>query len=397
MNLNIKYSTLQAAYWMLYCIGYGFVTYYLQSFGFAAGEIGVLTAIFGVVAALAQTRIGALADRSSRWNWQALLTLLPAVTAGVVVVMGLCQAKLATGVLFGCFIVCIASMMPLVNAACFAYQGEGISLDFGKARGVGSLAYAAISYVLGLLTTSFGTLPVVVSGLVCCLAILLIVRTMPATSTQAGSNSQPAAKSELASGASNKGFVAKYPSFVLMLVGLVLLLSFHNGINTYMLQIVQNVGGDSSTMGTAISIAAICELPVMFGFAWISKRFSVKNLLVVCGLAYVARALILMVSTSVAGVFAQQVLQILSYAIYASAAVYYTDQVMQPEDKVTGQALTSGVATVGAVIGNLCCGWVLDLQGIQAMFLVLFALTVVGTAIVFVASRGKSRTAEASQ
>lgn len=382
MSLNVKYGALHAAYWMLYCVGYGFVTYYLQCFGFAAGEIGVLTAAFGVAAAIVQTRVGALADQSARWNWRALLTLLPAITAVIVAIMGLISAKLVTGILFGLFTVCIASMMPLVNAACFAYQDEGVSLDFGKARGVGSLAYAAISYVLGLLTSSFGPMPVVVAGLASCVAILLVVRTMPAT------HGVPVEVPARGKGhASRSGFLGKYPTFVLMLVGLVLLLSFHNGINTYMLQIVQNVGGDSSTMGTAISIAAICELPVMFGFAWISRRLSVEKLLVVCGLAYVARALILLVSTSVAGVFAQQVLQMLSYAIYSSAAVYYTNQEMRQEDKVTGQALMSGVATVGAVIGNLCCGWVLQLQGIHVMFLVLLAMTVMGAFVVLVASR----------
>lgn len=400
MNLNIKYGALQAAYWMLYCIGYGFVTFYLQSFGYAAGEIGIVTAVFGVVAAVVQTRIGTLADRSSRWDWRALLSVLPVITAAVVAAMGMCANKLATGVLFGCFLVCVASMTPLVNAACFAYQGKGISLDFGKARGVGSLAYAAISYVLGLLTRSFGTLPVVIAGLASCLAILLIVRVMPETTmsvppadkVSSGLDTDVSATGETSG--SSKGFLAKYPGFVLMLVGLVMLLSFHNGINTYMLQIVQNVGGDSATMGTAISIAAICELPVMFGFAWISKRFSTKNLLVVCGIAYFARALIILASGSVAGVFAQQVLQMFSFAIYASASVYYTNEVMRPEDKVTGQALMSGVATVGSVIGNLLCGWVLQYQGIHTMFEVLLALTVIGTVVVFAASRGKAAAAE---
>lgn len=387
MKLNAKYGLLQATYWMLYCIGYGYVTYYLQAYGFEVGEIGVLTAVFGVIAALTQTRLGNVADRSAHWNWKSLLTLLSLVCAGIVVAMGVVPGKWPTGVLFGAFLVTIASMMPMVNSASFAYQDEGQAIDFGKARGLGSLAYAAISYVLGALTARMGTLPVVVAGLVDCLAIFAITRSLPDTKKVAK------AVSSARSGGSNQGFVSKYPAFVMMLVGLVLLLSFHNGINTYMLQIMQNVGGDSATMGTAMSIAAICELPIMFGFAQISKRVSVEKLLLLCGVAYVARAVMLLFAGNVMTVYVQQVLQMLSFAMYASAAVYYTDEVMQAEDKVTGQALMSGVATFGAVIGNLCCGWVLQLAGIRAMFVALLVITVAGMAGVALANMRGRRSA----
>lgn len=384
MSTNVKYGLLQATYWMLYCIGYGYVTYYLQAFGFGAGEIGILTATFGVIAAITQTRLGNLADRSKHWGWKRLLSVLALATLADVVLMGVVSVKLVTGLLFGVFLVLITSMMPLVNAACFAYQDKGVSIDFGKARGLGSLSYAAISYVLGMLTVQFGTVPVVVVGAIDTIALFLVVRAMedasPAKAAPAGQKDQHR----------SGNLFSKYPAFMLMVLGLVLLLTFHNAINTYMLQLMQNVGGDSATMGTAISIAAICELPVMFGFSRISKRFSVQSLLLLCGIAYVLRAVLLLFATSVWMIYAQQVLQILSFAMYASASVYYTDLTMKPEDKVTGQALMSGVATVGAVIGNLGAGWLLELGGITPMLAVLVAVTVAGTAVVAIScARGK--------
>ena len=63
---NGKYRMLQACYWMLYCIGYGYVTYFLTQYNYTTGEIGILTAVFGVLAAVIQTRLGSIADKSRR-------------------------------------------------------------------------------------------------------------------------------------------------------------------------------------------------------------------------------------------------------------------------------------------------------------------------------------------
>ena len=38
---NRQYRLLQAAYWTLFCVSHGYITYYLTSFDFSPGEIGV--------------------------------------------------------------------------------------------------------------------------------------------------------------------------------------------------------------------------------------------------------------------------------------------------------------------------------------------------------------------
>lgn len=387
MKTNIKYSLLQASYWMLYCIGFGYVTYYLQSFHYSAGEIGIVTAVFGLLAAVIQTKVGQIADKSTKWNWKKLLLLLGTVNLILVVVMGITTQKLAVGILFGCFLILVSSMMPLMNAACFYYQNRGISMDFGKARGFGSLSYALISLILGRLTASFGTVPVIITGVADTLLLIVITLSLSYVKTepvQAGSstNSPKAQRSG--------NFLQKYPSFVLMLIGLVLLLTFHNALCTYMLQIIENAGGDSSSMGTALAIAAVTEIPVMFAFSFIIKKFKASSLLFVCGAGYIVRCIFLLNASSVWMVYVAQLLQFITFALYASASVYYTNETMEESDKVTGQALMSGVATVGSVIGNLVGGWAIELSGISLMLEIMLLFTVVGTVLVAVSiKKGK--------
>lgn len=390
MKTNIKYSLLQASYWMLYCIGFGYVTYYLQSFNYSAGEIGIVTAVFGLLAAVIQTRIGQIADKSTKWNWKKLLLLLGTVTLILVVVMGITTQKLAVGVLFGCFLILVSSMMPLMNAACFYYQNRGISMDFGKARGFGSLSYALISLVLGRLTASFGTVPVIITGVADTALLLAVTLSLSYVKTEPV---QADASAESPEAHRSGNFLKKYPAFVIMLIGLVLLLTFHNALCTYMLQIVENAGGNSSNMGTALSIAAVTEIPVMFAFAYIIKKFRASSLLFVCGAGYIVRCIFLLNASSVWMVYAAQLLQFITFALYASASVYYTNETMEESDKVTGQALMSGVATVGSVIGNLIGGWAIELSGIALMLEIMLVFTIIGTILVAVSIKKGSKAA----
>ena len=298
----------------------------------------------------------------------------------IVILMGIVTQKIVIGILFGGFLICISSMMPLMNAACFYYQNRGVNIDFGQARGLGSLSYAAISFILGRLTVSYGAFPVIITGAIDSILLLLIVFGMKTDDKRdsASENLQSVSSADSKSGS----FFTRYPAFIMMVCGLVLLLTFHNAINTYMLQLIQNVGGNSADMGTAIAIAAITELPVMFGFSKIVKRISPAALLFICGAAYIARGVLLLFAGSVIMIYVSQILQMLTFALYASASVYYTEEAMKEDDKVTGQALMSGVATVGAVIGNLLGGWTLQYLGISPMLTILIAITVLGTVIV---------------
>ena len=62
MSENARYRLLQGGYWMLFCAGYGYVTVYLLDWGYAAAQIGAVTAVFGLLAALGQPVLGKIAD-----------------------------------------------------------------------------------------------------------------------------------------------------------------------------------------------------------------------------------------------------------------------------------------------------------------------------------------------
>ena len=70
MQESAKYKMLQGFYWMLYCVGFVYVTYFLQEKGITASMIGVVVAVCGVISAFLQTWIGSLADKGNGLNWE---------------------------------------------------------------------------------------------------------------------------------------------------------------------------------------------------------------------------------------------------------------------------------------------------------------------------------------
>ena len=165
-----------------------------------------------------------------------------------------------------------------------------------------------------------------------------------------------------------------------MLLGSVMLLTFHYLTNTYLIQMLREVGGDSGNLGTAMAIAAVLEIPVMFSFTHIAKKVPSSILLVISAVSYVGKGILYLAGGSITMIYFAQILQMTSYAIYAPAVVKFSDECMAEEDKVTGQAFMSMTSAVGGVIGNLCGGWLIDHTGIRSMLLFGTIFAAAGTA-----------------
>ena len=148
-----------------------------------------------------------------------------------------------------------------------------------------------------------------------------------------------------------------------------------------MIQMIEPLGGDSAAMGTAFSIEALMELPVMFGFYKLIQRFSPSALIAFAGAAFILKALAYIIAGSVTGIYLAQSLQMLSYAIFISASVYYANEKMETGDQVTGQSYMTASISIGAVVGNLTGGIVLDAAGVSALLYFALGLTVAGAAI----------------
>ncbi|HOZ37330.1 MAG TPA: MFS transporter [Anaerolineaceae bacterium] len=382
VTINNRYMALQGLYWMLFCIPASFISLYLQGRGLSNGGIGTVTAIFGIMAALLQPVLGGITDRSRQLTWRSMTLMLAIPFLLICIIMPLIPGAWAGAIFMGLLILLGNTIMPFINSAHFYYTHAGETINFGVARGIGSGMYAILALLIGFLAEKYGIEMVPISGILIVFLFILVVFRMPTKKKVV----EPAPKEV----ALQKGFIHRYPAFNLMLLATLMMLSAHSILNTYLLQIIQSVGGNSSQLGIAVALQAVVEVPVLFGFSRLIKRFRSKTLMLVAATGFAFKALMYALSGSVSMIYMIQLAQMFSYAIFASSSVYYTSEMVSKEDQNTGQAYLASMMGVGAVLGSLSGGWILELSGMTTMLSVNVIIAMVGVLFAILSFKNKA-------
>lgn len=381
-RMTAQYAGLQGAYWMVFCAVMSFASAFLLSRDFDNTQIGVVLALSNVFGALLQPAAAALADRARRFSLRqitAAIAFAAAALSGVLLLIP--RSFWLTAVLFCLVATAMLTVQPLINALGFVYERWGLPIDFGLARGIGSLCYAAVSFFLGLLLERWGAevLPVgfvLLYLLIALLALAFRAKELagapPATAGEGGEGGRPS---------SLLGFFRRNPRFTLFLAGASGVFVFHTMLNNFLMQIVVHAGGQSADFGAALTVASALELPTMALFSRLVRRVRCETLLKISLGFFLAKAALLFLARDPGGVYLSQVFQVGGFALFTPAAVHYANAVIAEADRVKGQAMLAVTNTLGGVFGSLLGGWLIDRAGIPAMLLFGVGITALGGAV----------------
>ena len=376
-NRTAGYAAIQSFFWMCYASIMGFVSMYLLQAGFDNSQVGILIAGAGLLSALLQPVVAAYADKPGSLSLGHLITLAggAALVCAVGLVLG--QGSMAvTGLLYTGCMVLLQMTTPLVNALGIAAVNGGENLNFGIARGMGSLCYAATAYLIGLLADRFGPVTVPVCMGIGFALMLASVRGFGNVHSKTGGEEKKTAP--------KGGFLGRYPRYAAVLVGLVLIFVSHVVLNSFTFQIVEAKGGTSREMGISMAFAALIELPVMFLFGWMLKKVKSHIWFRISGVFFFLKCLGTLLCRSIPGFYAVQLFQLFGWALISVSAVFYINAIMAPEDSVKGQAFYTMSMTLGNVLGAIVAGRILDNLGVQAMLVFGTVSALVGAVIVLV-------------
>ena len=121
------------------------------------------------------------------------------------------------------------------------------------------------------------------------------------------------------------------------------------------------------------------------------KKLSVKNLLLISGIAFFIKHLLMLIAPNMVVVYISQAMQMFAYAIFIPAGAYFVNQTMARLDQVKGQAYINCSITLGGVFSSLICGRLLDVKGPHFMLIVSVIVTLAGLVIAVVALKGLSK------
>ena len=387
-DLTVRYGVTQFTHWLASSGAASFATTYLLAKNVPSGTVGLLMALAGLLSCVTQPLLAARADRAKACILPRMLLAMAAlicVCLAAQLIPGLPLAPLA--VLYAVGLWSSDAIQPLLSALSVACNDAGFPVNFGAARGVAAAASALSTLAVGYIIARLGFSWMIVFLLLACGGCAVSLCTYP--KLQKPQSPHTAADTSCGVGQ----FFARYPRYCASLIGVAFLGMFHCMTENYLIAIVAPLGGDSSTVGTALFISSMAAGPVIFFFTRIRKHLRDSAILKISGAAFLIKAVGFLLARSIGAIYALELLQIPSYALLAPAQVYYASSMVRPADMVKGQAFITAFYALGCAGGNFVGGQLLPL-GVRAILLAGVAMAAAGTIILLLTVKRSGSTTE---
>lgn len=387
-NLTWNYALIHLFIWAEYGFLFSYANQYLTEHLHLTDTVAGLVLGLATAAAFAlQPPLTTLAERTDARRVLALSAAASAVFAFLTL---LPVGSTATLLFFALTTVALQVMPSFANAIGMSGIRCGQTINFGIGRGVGSICFGMGARLAAPLIAWLGRQAIPLSGGLMALGVMVATLLFPALSAATISEEKPD---------SARVFFRKNRRFALLLVGIVLLYVGHNTLCNCMFRIAQSKLPDAtideatSLQGTALLIAALVELPVMFFFTKMVRRVRCDIWLVISGIFMTLRLALTLLLPGAWGLCVAQLAQIMGFSLIAVCAVYYVGTIIDRRNVVKGQTYLGTANTLGCVLAYLLGGVLIDAVGVNRMLLIATLVSVVGAGLTFVARQRVTQTA----
>ena len=372
--LNRDHILIQTAFYICFAALMGFGTFTMLSRGYNASTIGVLIALANLSSIVFNYLISALQGKlktvsAFQMAFFVSLALLAAYTGNALCARPSFALSLS-------YLLCIAftfSLTPLIDSLNSALIKNGIDIHFGVARSFGSLSYGISCIVFGYIASAAGWQAIVwllvLFHLVLIFFLYISGRHFARIDTAEAGEEEKETLHFLE-------FIKNRPSFFLTCIGYAGLMGCFNLImESFLLPILLSVGGTTVDSGIVQGIKAFMEVPFIFCFHLIERRFSLRSIFTVSVFSFFAKCLIMYAARTVVPIYASQILQGTSLALLLPAYVSYINRTMKKNEIALAYALQAMSLTAVQMLLNSFGGYVLDLYGVKPLCMLAAVLT----------------------
>ena len=377
-SLTFQYTFHQMAYWATAAGIVSFATAFLLQQGFAASTVGVLLASGNLLSCGFQPVMAHLADRTGgnvlKWMTATLTTVSAACFLSIQL---LPLPQVVFGLLYLLGVFAFDAMNPLMNALNVSYMTGGYTINYGLSRGMGSLAYAFAALGIGKVMARFGAewMLWISIGLLAINAAMSLSYPSLVTAVSGEKKTDECCSVPV--------FFRRYKWYCVSLLGVILLGMFHAMTENYLIEIVTPLGGDSGTVGVALFIATVIEAVILVYLDKVRSRISDNWLFKIAGLAFLLKAVLFLLASSITAIYFIQLLQGVSYTFLSPIQMYYANNKVGAADMVKGQAFITASYTLGCAAGNFIGGQLLSAFDIRALLVAGVAMAAAGTVVFF--------------
>lgn len=279
----------------------------------------------------------------------------------------------------------ISGAMLLLYSIYMQYINNGIDVDFGWPRGIGSASYAIFSYIIGAATDAINpdvTLPIYIVLTIATVFVIMFLPTNKDAKYEIKKDDNQSKDSYIAIIKNNKTLAL----FLLALFIQACALSI-NG--TYYIRIVERLGGGAKEAGIGKLIHSGSEIPMMFLSGVLLKKINCSKFMIISFITYIVQFILYIVSPNLTFFYFVNILNITGYSIYGFASVLLVNDIVKENESVRAQALANFVynSGLGGIVGNLLCGHLIDSIGVTNVLLYSIVIMTIGLLIMLKCNR----------
>ena len=379
-NLTLKYCIQQFMFWATNCGVYSFAATFLLTKGFTASNIGLILFAANFCSFMLQPFVANYADKHGGNSIRTMMLSLAAICImSFATVRFIHVPTIVFAVVYLIGITTLDMQNPLLNAENVYFTDRAWTINYGLARAMGAASYAVISLLMGYVMEDYGAdwMPTLSLLFLCAYIVSTVCfpKDLSKSLRQSGGDTAVPLKE----------FFVKYKWYCISLFGVLFLAMFHTMVENYLIEIFGRLGGDSSNVGEALSIATAIEVPGMLLIPKIHNKLGTHKVLVAAGAFYLLKAVLFLASASVTGIYVAQLLQLVTYTFLSPVQMYYAKECTNESDMVKGQAVSTAVFSLGSAIGNLTGGELITALGVPAMLIAGVAIASLGTAFMLFA------------
>ncbi|HEY2493033.1 MAG TPA: MFS transporter [Paenibacillus sp.] len=365
MNSAAPLRMFNFLYFALLALFIPFLPVFLDDQGLSPSQIGFIVGTGGFITILAQPLWGMISDRTKTIRKVVLFLLVGATIAGYFLFNSTSYGMLILFAMLVYFF--LMPIDPLTESLNFRVS-EGMGISYGSIRTYGALGYGVMSLITGYLMSYFGaySLALLFAGIgICCFIINLRIPDAPVTA-------KPVTVGGLKNFLSNRE--------TLLFLVLVFISSVPARMNdTFLGVYIRELGGSTELVGQSFFLAAGSEIIVFaLSFWWLRPG---KELLIVSisGAFYFIRFFLSAWITDPHLLAYIQVLQLLTFPVFYSAAIQYLYRIVPEEWRATGQTVLALLFFgVSSIIASYVGGAVYEAFGGTTLYLSLSAMSFVG-------------------
>jgi PPP family 3-phenylpropionic acid transporter len=334
-----------------------FMVLYYQGLGFTGAQIGVLTGITPLITLFSVPLWTGIADATRRHHLiMSLAIVVGVITISAFPLLDAFVPVLVVVVLLNAFVAPVSSFAD--SAAMFMLADQ--KQMYGRVRLGGTIGYGLAASIAGVLVQSRGLKLAFWASAASFLLALLV--------------SQKLRYGQLNADAPAGGGVRRLltnPRWPLFLT-----VAFAGGVavsatNNYFFPYMKELGANESTMGLALTIGTISEIPILFFGDRLIKRLKSHGLLMLAMVVTGIRLLLFAASGTPGLVLFIQLLNGLTFPAMWVAGVSYADQNAPASMRTTAQGLFSAmVFGFGTAVGGFVGGPLLQAMGGRGLYLV---------------------------